>query len=335
MQIPGMDLGVGLVYLLLSISFVMYVNDTVIRTLIGLPLILFVPGYTLLLALYPHRHVVKEQVDGWTLDDDLEGSVPVNRFVSERGLSLGTRLALSFGLSLGLLAPLAIVLSVLGFAFTLETLLGSISVFILITLVVGSIRRRAVAPEDRFVLPIEAWFSHVSSALFNADTKVDSALNLALAIVVIISMVGFAYALAVPNYGEQYTEFSLGTQTAAGQFKFTGYPTQFEQGVPQELVVAVSNQEGENTKYTVVVELQRVETGDGSVQVIEREELTRFTGSVEDGQTWYQDHELTPTMTGEDLRLSYMLYKGDAPAAPSTENAYRNLFIWVTVDEST
>ncbi|MFC6733666.1 DUF1616 domain-containing protein [Haladaptatus sp. DYSN1] len=334
MHIPGLDLGVGLLYLLVSISVVLYVNDSVMRALIGLPLVVFVPGYALLVALYPHRHVVTEHVDGWFVNGDVDAPVPANTHVTERGLSLGSRLALSFGLSLALLAPLAIVISLLGFTFSLETMLGSLAVFATLALLVGSVRRRSIAPEDRFSLPLDAWFSHVSSSIFDADTKFDTVLNLALTAAVIIAMSGFAYALFVPNYGEQYTEFSLGTQTAEGQFELAGYPTQFEQGVPQELVVAIGNQEGANARYTVVVELQRVETVDGALTVVEREELTRFAGSVADDQTLYQPHELTPTMTGEDLRLSYMLYKGDAPADPTAENAYRHLFIWVTVDES-
>ncbi|WP_332897108.1 DUF1616 domain-containing protein [Haladaptatus sp. CMSO5] len=331
MHIPGMDLGMGLVYLLLTISLVMYVDEPITRTLVGLPLILFVPGYTLLLALYPHKYLVEEYIEGWFSDPTVEGPVPAGTRTAERGIKLSTRLALSFGLSLGLLAPLAIALALFGFGFTLETLLGSLSVFATVTLVIGSMRRKSLPEEERFSLPFEQYYSDMSAWLFNADTRLDTTLNIALAVTVILAMTGFTYALAVPNYGEEYTEFSLVQQNDAGSFVFADYPTDFVQGVPQELYVAIENKEGATTDYTVVVELQRVETGDGTLTVVEREELNRFAALVANDRTWYQSHSLTPTMTGDHLRLSYMLYKGDVPANPTEDNAYRHLYLWVNV----
>jgi uncharacterized membrane protein len=37
---------------------------------------------------------------------------------------------------------------------------------------------------------------------------------------------------------------------------------------------------------------------------------------------------------GERLRLIYLLYRGDAPAAPSTATAYREVHLWVNVTAS-
>ncbi len=33
------------------------------------------------------------------------------------------------------------------------------------------------------------------------------------------------------------------------------------------------------------------------------------------------DYEVTPTMTGEDLRLRFLLYDGEVPEEPTRENA--------------
>jgi len=38
-------------------------------------------------------------------------------------------------------------------------------------------------------------------------------------------------------------------------------------------------------------------------------------------------------MTGENLRVQYLLYRGDPPAEPTQENAYRSLHLWVDVFE--
>ena len=40
---------------------------------------------------------------------------------------------------------------------------------------------------------------------------------------------------------------------------------------------------------------------------------------------------VAPTATGEDLRLTYYLYRGDAPSDPSEGSAYRTLSLWVDV----
>ncbi|WP_415087806.1 DUF1616 domain-containing protein [Natronomonas sp.] len=38
-------------------------------------------------------------------------------------------------------------------------------------------------------------------------------------------------------------------------------------------------------------------------------------------------------LTGTDLRLSFLLYDGDVPAQPTRENAYRNLHLWISVED--
>ena len=39
-------------------------------------------------------------------------------------------------------------------------------------------------------------------------------------------------------------------------------------------------------------------------------------------------------MTGERLRLAFLLYDGPVPAAPGVESAYRETHLWVNVSES-
>jgi len=47
------------------------------------------------------------------------------------------------------------------------------------------------------------------------------------------------------------------------------------------------------------------------------------------------NHTVAPTLPGERLRLVYLLYKGDPPAEPTVENAYREVHLWVNVSEGT
>jgi uncharacterized membrane protein len=124
------------------------------------------------------------------------------------------------------------------------------------------------------------------------------------------------------------------TQNETGQLVAEDYPDEFQRGESKPLVVKLTNEEGQTTDYSVVVELQRVEQGsDGGARVLEDSQLATFTPTVESGESWRTTHDVTPTMTGENLRLTYLVYKGDPPEDPTTENAYRHVHVWVTVTE--
>jgi uncharacterized membrane protein len=95
-------------------------------------------------------------------------------------------------------------------------------------------------------------------------------------------------------------------------------------------------------EYTVVVELQRVTivnetdstTNATTVRVLDERELRRFEVSLAHNETWHNQHTVTPTMTGDRLRLQYLLYRGEPPADPSGETAYRELHLWVNVSRA-
>jgi uncharacterized membrane protein len=65
--------------------------------------------------------------------------------------------------------------------------------------------------------------------------------------------------------------------------------------------------------------------------VLERESIDRFSTRLAANETWTRQHTVSPSMTGERLRLVYLLYKNGLPAQPTTENAYRETHLWVNV----
>ena len=97
-----------------------------IRIIFGLPLVLFLPGYSLIAALFPRK-------------DDLDGI---------------ERIALSFGLSIAITPLLGLALNYTPFGIRLSPVLIVLSVFT-IALAIGAYIRRAMIPEeDRFVVDI-------------------------------------------------------------------------------------------------------------------------------------------------------------------------------------
>jgi uncharacterized membrane protein len=80
--------------------------------------------------------------------------------------------------------------------------------------------------------------------------------------------------------------------------------------------------------------IQAVEVVNNSTRVLTQQELRRFQPELGHNETWHRQHTVAPTMTGERLRLTYLLYRGPPPAEPSADTAYRELHLWVNVTAS-
>lgn len=113
------------------------------------------------------------------------------------------------------------------------------------------------------------------------------------------------------------------------------YPETVTVGEPESLYVGIGNNEYESVDYTVVVQLQRVEGEGNQSRVTDRVEVDRFSASVDHNETWVEERSFTVDgeLTGENLRLTFLLYDGDVPLAPTRGNAYRDLHLWIDVVE--
>jgi uncharacterized membrane protein len=114
---------------LACILFVMVppLNETPVRVLLGLLLVLFLPGYSLIAALFPRR-------------DDLDGI---------------ERIALSFGLSIAVVPLLGLALNYTPFGIRLVPILITLSVFTVLLALAAGVRRQGLPEGERFV--VEGW----------------------------------------------------------------------------------------------------------------------------------------------------------------------------------
>lgn len=295
------------------------VYGTPLAVALGLPLLFFVPGYGLVSALFP----------GATPDDATDSLTLVE--VRQHGLSGTERVALGFGISVALLPVVGLGLALSPWPIDPATVLSSVLGVTVVSAVVAGIRRLRRPADRRFSLPIRAWLGDARRAL-TTGSLTDRALTVGLAAAVVAAVAVVGYAVAVPGPGQSYTSVSLLSQNESGDLVADDYPRNFERGQSRPLVVELTNHEGERTSYSVVVELQRVEqTDDGGGKVLQERRLATFTPTVGADRTWRTVHDVTPAMTGEDLRLVYLVYRGDPPDDPTTENAYRHVHVWVNV----
>jgi uncharacterized membrane protein len=294
--------------------FVPVLSETPLRVGFGFAFVLFVPGYVFTAALFPER--------GRPPDDSDEAA---------DGIDGIERLALSFGLSIAIVPLVGLVLNFTPGGIRLGPIVVSLSLLTLGFVAVAAVRRQALPDEERFRVPYRSWLADVRTELFEPDSGKDAVLNVLLVLSILLAVGSVGYAVMVPKEGEAFTELYLLSEGDDGELVADDYPTNYTMGESKPLVVGIGNHEHRSMDYTVVVQLQRVETVDNETQVLESRELDRLQISLADGETGQQPYEVTPTMTGERLRLVFLLYEVQPPADPAVENAYRTTHLWITV----
>ncbi|MFB6130404.1 MAG: DUF1616 domain-containing protein [Salinigranum sp.] len=312
---------VAVVVLTVGAALMPVVRDTPLRIVFGLPFVLFVPGYALIAALFPEagHPPTGEDAAGGADDSGIDGI---------------ERVALSFGTSIAVVPLIGLVLNFTPWGIRLVPILVSVGAFTLAAAYVGARRRQALDPDDRFAVPYRRWIGEARAELFEPESRTDLLLNVVLVLSVLLALSSVAYAVAVPKPGESFTEFYLLTRNSTGQLVADGYPTDFTAGQGQSLVVGIGNQEHKPMDYTVVTMVQRVRVQNNSTRVLDERELKRFHAHVANNETWLKPHTVAPRMTGDRLRLLYLLYRGDPPGHPTADNAYRELHLWINVSAS-
>lgn len=290
------------------------VSEPAFRVVFGVPYLTVLPGYALVSALFPEANGVPTTPESAETADSIDGL---------------ERVALSFGLSILIVPLLGLILNFTPWGFELIPIALAVTSTTLVLVVVAAWRRAVLDPADRFQVSLSGW---VPGRRDSPGTGL--ALDLLLVVVVLLATAGAGYAFAAPGQGEQFTELYLLTEDDTETFVADEYPTNFTQGETKSLYVGVKNHEGTPVRYTVVTQLQRVERVDGRLAVRERNELDRTARIVNANATWRTRDTVTPTMAGDRLRLTYLLYRGSVPQSPTVDNAYQEVHLWVNVTAS-
>ena len=300
---------------------------SILRFAFGALLLFFLPGYATVAALFPARRPANARIDA-------DGRWSRQRSIRDGTIGLAERAALSVGTSVTLLVLAGLVLAASPWGLALSPLVALLTGLVVTGTFVALVRRRRLPADRRFRVPVRKWVGQVHASIFGADSRFEMLATALLAIAIVAAMSSLTYALAVPGDGETYTDFHLVTENeTTGELTAMNYPTEYTRGESRTLTVGIENHEDRAMDYTVVVALQRVETG-GELTVLESHELDRFQASMANGETWTDDRAITPTIVGEDLRLVFMLYEGEPPENPSMANADKSLHLWVNVSSA-
>ena len=302
------DLAVILAWLAITVAmiYVPVVNETFLRVIFAVPVILFIPGYVLIAALFPE----KRSIDG------------IERF------------ALSVGLSIAVVPLIGLVLNYTPFGIRLDPIVTALVIFILIMMLITLFRRALVPEEERFAVPFEQVKPTLKTEFFPKDgSKLDKALSWILIAAILVAAVTTVYVIAFPKDGEKFTEFYiLGADKMADN-----YPEKFFTGTEQFVWVGIGNHEYRNVTYTVETLLlnARWDSATNSSVIHASKVLDRYSVEVADNSTYLEMYNFTVYDTGYN-RLEFLLYNASVPdVGASAEDkmaaAYRDLHLWIKV----
>jgi uncharacterized membrane protein len=294
---------------------------TVLQSALVFVLVCFLPGYAIVSFAYPRTEPSQERI-GFVPSRNIE-----RWLVSSPPLSGGERLALGFAVSVVLL-PLvpAVVLVVLNDLPRMVLLWSFVSITVTVGLAAG-VRSLSVPEESRYVASVPSILAPLAGS-----RALETGVNVLLATAVLVSVLGFGYALAVPGDGESYTSFALLTESEEGELVAGGYPKTIPRDASRELTVRIVNQEDEVTDYTVVVVTERVRRDGDGVRVLQTRVQDRLSVELDPGERWSSATTVRLNTTGAH-RVRYLLYRDEPSQPPAPGEAYRTLHFWTEVPD--
>ncbi len=257
------------------ITVVVFFPSSILRLILGLPLVLLFPGYVLHLAFFPEKEA----------------------------MGAFERVVLSFGLSIVIVPLIGIVLNYTWWGITLESMLCSITSFILAMSVIAWVRRRRLGRQERFDLGFQLKIPGWSGSTW------DKTLSVALA----VSMLGVlgvsGYLIATPKEGEKFTEFYV----LGSGGKAADYPWELQTGEVGKVIVGIVNQEDRDMSYHVEIKLAGVPIAELGPVMLEHEEK------------WEKAVDITPLRVGENQKVEFLLFK------EGQEKTTSLLHLWLNV----
>lgn len=167
--------------------------------------------------------------------------------------------------------------------------------------------------------------------LFEINGRRSAALNALLVVAVLLAVASIGYTAAVSEGNHRYTEFYLLTENESGNLVAQDYPDSIEAERPNTFHVGIENHRGSKTQYSVVVKLQRLYVDNETPEVLEEEIMKSGSVNVAENHQEIRSVNVTPEMRGSQMRLVFLLYRGDPPGQPSIANAYHETHLWLNV----
>jgi uncharacterized membrane protein len=284
-------------------------NDTPLRIILSLPIIVFIPGYCLVAALFPQ-----------------EGDV-----------DLLERILLSIGISIAIAPLIGLGLNFTPWGIRLEPIVVSLTLFTWLMILIAQYRRAMLPSEKRFGMPASVVSSKTyrGLALSPGGSRFSQYLNVLLSLVAIIAVITTAYVIIFPKEGERFTGFYILGQNQT----ISDYPREIIPGVHYPMYIGVENHERRDMNYTIEtwMLLTRFDNATNTTSVIAMEPDERIVISLGQNESAIIPYTLSSGKTGYN-RVEFLLFTEDIPhpdlsGSDRINASYRDLHLWVTTEQ--
>jgi uncharacterized membrane protein len=292
------------IFSILLLLIIFLVPQSVIRIILGLPFLLYFPGYALTSALF----LDKKEME------------PVERFAISCGMSVAIVGLIGFGLNY---TPWGI---------RLEPVLFSITIFIIVISSSAMIRQALSTNGTKYY----------SESIIRVPGWQGSTFNKTLSLVLIICIAGafgvLGYTIAFPKNGEKFTEFYiLGLNGKAqdyptniylknGQVESVQYGDSVLDTVKKwgRITMGVFNHEGEATEYYI----SSIVDGE-EIPLRYQDNLLSKIGPINlnNEEKWEGEIGIVPQNPGENQKVEIQLYNGN------NSTLIESVHIWINVKE--
>ena len=299
----------------------------ILRIVLGLPFILFIPGYLLIFVLFPARK-------------------------TDEGITVIERIALSFGISMAVVALIEFALNDTSWRIQSES--GPISIFVFV-IGIGAIslyRWFKTASDERFTVSIDLSLLK-SIGKLKSKSKLDKTLIIILIASIIITAALFIYVMATPRTGEKFTAIYL----LGPDGTITNYPMTLSTGENATIIIGVTNHEYRTIDYTIEIWLIKQTTFYNestnenedlyiNAWFIDKINVTLDPESIDANGLWKPQWEYNHTFNidkaGEDFKLAFLLFTTPTEdysydkdykniMKQKINSAYNEVYLWIDV----
>lgn len=222
------------------IAAIIFFPFNIPRIILGIPFVLFFPGYALMAALFPRKE----------------------------GMGSIERLAFSLVMSIAVVPLVGFILNYTPLGIRLESILYSMASFIFIMSGIAWFRRRGLPEAERFSIGFNLAMPGWGGGIW------DKVLSIILVIAVLGTLGILGYVIAIPKVGERFTEFYVLGQEG----KVTEYPSELKVGEEGRVIIGIINRESEPVSYRVEVRIDGMTNNKIGPIVLEHEE--KWEGEV-------------------------------------------------------
>ena len=282
------------------------INQSFLRIILSLPLILFIPGYMLIAALFPDSTDI----------DAIE------------------RIVLSIGTSIVITPLIGLCLNFTSWGIRLDPILLSLTGVIVVLVVIAGIRRSRTPPELRYTLPVPEILQVVQNAWTSRNkSKRDRILFFAGVFAIGMVVLSAVLVITLPKPGEKFSEFFiLGENRTADS-----YPQVIIPKTPYPMYAGIGNHEFRTVNYSVEIYLVPKPANETTSAPSQPAMLPVKTYSV---TLSHNETSVSPFyLIAPDPsynRVDFLLFDENLPGGdvtgPNRVNAsYRNLHLWFNV----